>query len=73
MRLLRNLLDDTSLKPAINVPSRGIGLKTVAALELYAEGNSVSRLAALDNVFEENAVENVTGTLLKGASKQRLA
>jgi DNA helicase II / ATP-dependent DNA helicase PcrA len=73
MRLLRNPLDDTSLKRAINVPSRGIGLKTVEALELYAERNGVSMLAALDNVFGENAVENSTGTLLKGASKKRLA
>jgi superfamily I DNA/RNA helicase len=56
MRLLRNFLDDTSWKLASNVPSRSIGLKTVETLELYAEENCVSRLSALDNVFEENAV-----------------
>lgn len=73
VRLLRNPLDDTSLKRAINTPPRGIGTKTVESLEAYAVGLGVSMLAALDTLFGGDEPAGEGGAMFKGGAKKKLA
>lgn len=73
LRLLRNPLDDTSLKRAINTPPRGIGEKTVETLENFAAEQGLSMMAALDDLFGADADDDGSIGLMKGASKKRLA
>jgi DNA helicase-2/ATP-dependent DNA helicase PcrA len=42
LRLLENRSDDTSFERVVNVPTRGIGARTVAELREYARANSIS-------------------------------
>ena len=53
LRVLANPADEVSLKRIINVPKRGIGDQTVAALGRFAEANKVTISDAVDRV-EEN-------------------
>lgn len=73
LRLLRNPLDDTSLKRAINTPPRGLGQKTVEALEDFAVDQGMSMMSALDYLFGDEARDEDGYGLMKGASKKRLA
>jgi DNA helicase II / ATP-dependent DNA helicase PcrA len=50
LRLSVNPADEVSLKRIINVPKRGIGDSTVAAIERYARGAGVTMVEAIDNV-----------------------
>jgi DNA helicase-2/ATP-dependent DNA helicase PcrA len=53
LRVLVNPADEVSLRRIINVPKRGIGDQTVAALGRFAEANKITVSDALDRV-EEN-------------------
>lgn len=72
LRLLRNPLDDTSLKRAINTPPRGIGKKTVEALEDFAVDQGMSMMSALDYLMGDEYEDGDGYGLMKGASKKRL-
>jgi DNA helicase-2/ATP-dependent DNA helicase PcrA len=42
LRLLENRADDTSFERVVNVPTRGIGARTVDEIRAYARANSIS-------------------------------
>jgi len=42
LRLLENRADDTSFERVVNLPTRGIGARTVAEIREYARANSIS-------------------------------
>ncbi len=42
LRLLENRADDTSFERVVNVPTRGIGARTVADIREYARANAMS-------------------------------
>jgi DNA helicase-2/ATP-dependent DNA helicase PcrA len=73
LRVLVNPADEVSLKRIINVPKRGIGDQTVAALGRFAEANKITISDAVDRVEEStelgsravSAVGNVA-ELLRG-------
>ncbi|MGH2828923.1 MAG: DNA helicase PcrA [Actinomycetota bacterium] len=52
LRVLVNPADEVSLKRIINVPKRGIGEQTVAALERFAAGSTIPLGEAVDRVEE---------------------
>ena len=52
LRLSVNPNDEVSLKRIINVPKRGIGDRTVAAIADFAGANDISMLEAVDRVDE---------------------
>ncbi|MHB8512539.1 MAG: DNA helicase PcrA [Actinomycetota bacterium] len=52
MRVLVNPADEVSLKRIINVPKRGIGDQTVAALERFSSGSNIPLGEAVDRVEE---------------------
>lgn len=52
LRVLVNPADEVSLKRIINVPKRGIGDQTVAALERFARGSEIPLGEAVDRVEE---------------------
>jgi DNA helicase II / ATP-dependent DNA helicase PcrA len=53
LRVLVNPADEVSLKRIINVPKRGIGDQTVAAVDRFAKANKLTLSEAVDRV-EEN-------------------
>ena len=53
LRVLVNPADEVSLKRIINVPKRGIGDQTVAAVDRFAQANKLTLSEAVDRV-EEN-------------------
>ena len=42
LRLLENRADDTSFERVVNLPTRGIGARTIAEIREYARANSIS-------------------------------
>ena len=42
LRLLENRADDTSFERVVNVPTRGIGARTIAEIREYARANAIS-------------------------------
>ena len=54
LRLVHNPLDEVSLARVINVPSRGIGAKSISDLSRWAEQQDISLMAAMQRV--ESAV-----------------
>ena len=54
LRLVHNPLDEVSLARVINVPSRGIGAKSISDLSRWAEQQEISLMAAMQRV--ESAV-----------------
>jgi DNA helicase-2/ATP-dependent DNA helicase PcrA len=68
LRLLENRADDTSFERVVNVPTRGIGAKTVATIREYARANAIS--------MWESARSNAGGQLTAragGATQKFLA
>jgi ATP-dependent DNA helicase UvrD/PcrA len=53
LRVLVNPADEVSLKRIINVPKRGIGDQTVAALDRFGQANKITLSEAVDRI-EEN-------------------
>jgi DNA helicase-2/ATP-dependent DNA helicase PcrA len=60
MRLLENRADDTSFERVVNLPTRGIGAKTLAQVRDYARANSLS--------LWEAAMSNAGGQLTARAA-----
>jgi DNA helicase-2/ATP-dependent DNA helicase PcrA len=60
MRLLENRADDTSFERVVNLPTRGIGAKTLAQVREYARANSLS--------LWEAAISNAGGRLTARAA-----
>ncbi|WP_261842852.1 DNA helicase II [Aliamphritea ceti] len=54
MRLLSNREDDTAMERVINVPTRGIGGKTIEEVRLHARTEGVSMWRAANEVVELN-------------------
>ena len=52
LRLVHNPLDEVSLARVINVPSRGIGAKSISELSRWAEQQDISLMAAMQRVAE---------------------
>ena len=50
LRLVHNPLDEVSLARVINVPSRGIGAKSISELSRWAEQQDISLMAAMQRV-----------------------
>ena len=62
LKLLYNNNDDVSLMRVINVPKRGIGIKTITNLENKAEINNISIYDAIDSGKElifKNIIEDI--------------
>jgi DNA helicase-2/ATP-dependent DNA helicase PcrA len=57
VRILVNPADTEALDRIINVPSRGIGEKTLAALKAYARGKGRSPLDAIEDAAEKQVVK----------------
>jgi len=57
LRLIAHPEDEEALGRIINTPSRGIGLKTLAALRAYAATQSLPTLSVLDQALEEGIVK----------------
>jgi len=58
LRVLINPADEVSLKRIINVPKRGIGEQTVAALERFAGAQEIPLGVAIDRVDEIEDLQN---------------
>ena len=56
LRLISNRDDDTAMERVINVPTRGIGGKTIEEVRLHARTEGVSRWGAANEVVELNKV-----------------
>ncbi len=52
LRLVHNPLDEVSLARVINVPSRGIGAKSISELSRWAEQQDISLMAAMQRVAD---------------------
>ncbi len=52
LRVLVNPADEVSLRRIVNVPKRGIGDQTVAALDRFAKASSISMVEALERADE---------------------
>ncbi|HEU0265443.1 MAG TPA: UvrD-helicase domain-containing protein, partial [Geobacterales bacterium] len=65
LRVLENPADEVSLKRIINTPPRGIGDTTIERIAEFARSRQVS--------FHEAMLDSVTGDLLAGASRSRIA
>ena len=52
LRVLVNPADEVSLRRIVNVPKRGIGDQTVAALDRFAKGSSITMIEALERADE---------------------
>lgn len=51
LRLIHNPQDNVSLTRIINVPSRGIGQKTISGVQLWAKANNTSLFEALQQII----------------------
>jgi DNA helicase-2/ATP-dependent DNA helicase PcrA len=54
LKLINNPFDGLSLKRIINVPSRGIGEKTIEKIEAFARGNGISLYEGLKQAIGED-------------------
>ncbi len=69
LRLVHNIDDRVSLRRVINTPPRGIGDKTVATLDVYADSQGVSAGAALLHLADSpdaNLIGGRAGSALTG-------
>lgn len=76
MRIIANPTDDLSMLRVINVPPRGIGKKTVEALQAIAASKGASVFAALEAVCSQDwtgAVDEGTTSVLRKSAIKKLA
>ncbi len=66
LRLLANPHDEEAFQRIVNVPSRGVGEKSFAALRAYARGRGLPTVHALAGAVRDRAVK---GAALKGLAK----
>jgi DNA helicase-2/ATP-dependent DNA helicase PcrA len=72
LRLVHNPQDNVSLLRIINVPGRGIGQKTISALQSWAKAHDISLLEALRQI-SENAIAGEAKQSLPSRTVQALA
>lgn len=65
LKLMNNPLDGLSLKRIINVPSRGIGEKTVEKLDAFAKGKGISLYEGLKQAIGEDWLTPVVKAKMK--------
>ncbi|MEH6576168.1 MAG: DNA helicase II [Amphritea sp.] len=65
LRLLSNREDDTAMERVINVPTRGIGGKTIEEVRLHARTEGVSMWRAANEVIELNKLTPRAGNALQ--------
>jgi DNA helicase-2/ATP-dependent DNA helicase PcrA len=68
LRLIHNPDDNVSLQRIVNVPTRGIGLKTLETLEGWAQDLSVSPPQAMMLLVDENTDSPLSGRARKALS-----
>jgi DNA helicase-2/ATP-dependent DNA helicase PcrA len=73
LRLIHNPYDNVSLARIINVPPRGIGSKTIAQLEKWAEEMGVAVYDALRMIGEGERTEGAEGSEVPLSSRARKA
>ena len=73
LRLAINPSDEVSLKRVINTPKRGIGDRTVADLERFARGASISISEAVDQVDAIDLAQRARGAVGEFGSIMRVA
>lgn len=66
LRAIANPSDDVSVRRILNVPKRGIGDTTEAAVAAFAAGERISFLAALDRLDEITSLGSRAVKLLQG-------
>jgi DNA helicase-2/ATP-dependent DNA helicase PcrA len=65
LKLICNPQDELSLKRIINVPSRGIGLKTIENIEKYAASQSISFYDALLKISNDEIPSGISKPTIK--------
>ena len=69
LKIIVNPSDSVSLRRIINVPARGIGGKTLARLEDFAQSNQISLMNAVRRVFEIENIRASTQSRIKDFSE----
>jgi len=72
LRLSVNPSDEVSLKRVINTPKRGIGDRTVADLEQFANGEGISMIDAVDRVDETDLAQRARSAVGEFGSIMRV-
>ena len=73
LRLVHNPLDEVSLARVINVPSRGIGAKSISELSRWAEQQDISLMAAMQRVGDAVAQRQPCPAPLTNRAAQSMA
>ena len=66
LRLLANRDDDTAMERVINIPTRGIGTRTIEIIRAHARAGGISMWRAANKVIEHGELANRAGNAVQG-------